>query len=490
MTLPFLLASALAVTAPDGAAVCRVTPPDLGADARLETTNLPGGVAWRIRYDGAGPRTVAREEWTFDFGKDLRCWPVSHAQGEYVPRTLSAIASLKPNRRGTAECPLVVEGDGWTAALGDAGVTDYARLRFASGERPGQLKAVLEGPASFTAPFATPWRYVHVAKDCVALANAQPAFLDALNAPSRIADTSWIKPGKVLRVCSLNEQDGRACVDFAKRNNFQYVELDAGWYGPERTGDPLKPNAYVKPVIDYANANGVGVILYVNDVPLHKNRDAILDQLSAWGVKGVKYGFVQVGGQAARKWVLDAIQAAADRRLLVDIHDEYRLTGIQKTYPNVLTVEGIRGNEEMPTAAHDAALSRTRSPTSSRSRASIRADSSSSSGTSVRRRSRNRTPRSTSGARFPARSTRRASSRARSARSPSSRAAPAGSGSWAASTPARSASSPCRSRSPAPAGSRCASSATSTPTTPNRAPTSRASRSRSIPPTPSPSPPP
>ena len=256
MTLPLVLASALAVTAPDGAAVCRVTPPDLGADARLETTNLPGGVAWRVRYDGTGPRTVAREEWTFDFGKDLRCWPVSHAQGEYVPRTLSAIASLKPNRRGTAECPLVVEGDGWTAALGDAGVTDYARLRFASGERPGQLKAVLEGPASFTAPFATPWRYVHVAKDCVALANAQPAFLDALNAPSRIADTSWIKPGKVLRVCSLNEQDGRACVDFAKRNNFQYVELDAGWYGPERTGDPLKPNAYVKPVIDYANAHG------------------------------------------------------------------------------------------------------------------------------------------------------------------------------------------------------------------------------------------
>ena len=360
MTLPLILASALAVTAPDGAAVCRVTPPDLGADARLETTNLPGGVAWRIRYDGTGPRTVAREEWTFDFGKDLRCWPVSHAQGEYVPRTLSAIASLKPNRRGTAECPLVVEGDGWTAALGDAGVTDYARLRFASGDRPGQLKAVLEGPASFTAPFVTPWRYVHVAKDCVALANAQPAFLDALNAPSRIADTSWIKPGKVLRVCSLNEQDGRACVDFAKRNNFQYVELDAGWYGPERTGDPLKPNAYVKPVIDYANANGVGVILYVNDIPLHKNRDAILDLLVSWGVKGVKYGFVQVGGQAARKWVLDAIQAAADRRLLVDIHDEYRLTGIQKTYPNVLTVEGIRGNEEMPTAAHDAALPFTR----------------------------------------------------------------------------------------------------------------------------------
>ena len=374
--IPFVLA-AISVATPDGLKVCSVTPPECGAGSVVETTNITGGVAWRIRHSAAG--TVGDEVWTFDFGRDFKCWPVSHAQGEYVPLTLSTIAKMRPmpgaaaiaagkghihnyasTFPGTAEGPLVVEGDGWVAAIGEAGVMDYAKLRFASGDRAGVVKTVLEGPTEVAAGGVTPWRYVRVAKDCVELANGQAAFMDALNEPSRIADTSWIKPGKVLRVSKLNEKCGRDCVDFALRNNFQYIELDAGWYGPERTGDPMKPHDYVKPIIDYANAKGVGVILYVNREPLKKNRDAILDLLVAWGVKGIKYGFVHVGDQKWRKWTIDAIQAAADRKLLADIHDEFLLTGIQKTFPNVLTVEGIRGNEEMPSASHNAALPFTR----------------------------------------------------------------------------------------------------------------------------------
>ena len=63
------------------------------------------------------------------------------------------------------------------------------------------------------APYVTPWRYVHVAKDAASLANAQPALMDALNAPSRIADTSWIKPGKVLRVAKLDTGCGKVAVE-------------------------------------------------------------------------------------------------------------------------------------------------------------------------------------------------------------------------------------------------------------------------------------
>ena len=241
MTIPCsILAAALSVTTPSGETVCRVTPPDLPADAVIETTNLTGGVAWRIRYGGTAPRTVANEEWTFDFGGDFKCWPVSHAQGEYIPLTLSTIAHERhPNYScscpGSCEGPLVVEGDGWVAALGEAGNLDYSRIRFASGAQKGQVKSVLEGAAIVAPPYVTPWRYVRMAKDCVELANGQPAFMDVLNAPSRIADTSWIKPGKALRVAKLGEESGKACVDFVLRNNFQYIELDAGWYGPERS---------------------------------------------------------------------------------------------------------------------------------------------------------------------------------------------------------------------------------------------------------------
>lgn len=156
-------AATFRVAAPDGSAVCSVAPPDHGADAAVETTNVAGAVAWRIRYDGTGERTIENEEWVFDFGADLRCWPVSHAQGKYVPKSLSTISSMRvrpgyapvaagigemhnyaTEYPGTAESPLVVEGAGFVAAIGDAGVLDYARIRFASGGRfrPSQQHAV------------------------------------------------------------------------------------------------------------------------------------------------------------------------------------------------------------------------------------------------------------------------------------------------------------------------------------------------------------
>ena len=384
-----LLAAAMTVVSPDGTKVCSVTPPEVGADARVETTNLVGGVAWRIHYGGTGERTVENEEWLFDFGEDLRCWPVSHAQGEYLPKTLSTIDTVAPmpdqSRKdnegrgrnyslvfpGTAESPLVIEGGGWTAVLGDAGVLDYARTRFARGPRPGTVKTLLEGAATVRLPYVTPWRYIHVARDPSALAETQPAFLKALNEPSRIADTGWVKPGKVLRVSRLTTDDAKRCADFAARNGFAYIELDSGWYGDERRGDPLKdglaPEKIAKgdrldvpEVVAYAKSKDVGVILYVNREPLKKNAAAIFDRLVAWGVAGVKLGFVNVGSQRWRRLTVEWIRMCAERKLVVDIHDEFRLAGLETTFPNVLTVEGIRGNEEMPVASHNAALVYTR----------------------------------------------------------------------------------------------------------------------------------
>lgn len=361
--------------------VCDVAFPKVPG-ATVETRRLDGGFAWRLRFSDAAARIVTNEVWRFDFGADLRCWPVARAQSAYAPKRLSSIGGdrrMKPSRHGayanwypgSAEGPLVVEGPGWVAALGDAGVIDYARLRFTGGGRTGCVATRLEGAAHVPSTRFTPWRYIHVAKDCVALANAQRRFLDALNEPSRLADTSWIRPGKVMRVARLTTQDGFATVDFAARNGLQYVEVDAGWYGPEQTGDPLKPSVDprravkgaafdLQAIIDRARSKGLGVILYVNWRPLLKARDAILDRLVAMGASGVKYGFVDVGSQMNRIQVVAAIEAAAKRRLVVDIHDEFRLTGIQRTFPHVLTVEGICGNEEMPSAAHNAALPFTR----------------------------------------------------------------------------------------------------------------------------------
>src|SRR5690606_3411035 len=68
----------------------------------------------------------------------------------------------------------------------------------------------------------------------------------------------------------------------------------------------------------------------------------------SWGIKGLKYGFVNVGSQEWTSWLHEAIRKAAKYQLMVDVHDEYRPTGYSRTYPNLMTQEGIRGDEESP----------------------------------------------------------------------------------------------------------------------------------------------
>ena len=103
-------------------------------------------------------------------------------------------------------------------------------------------------------------------------------------------------------------------------------------------------------VIEYGNAKGIGVILYVNQLALERQLDEILPLYEKWGVKGVKFGFVNVGSQHWTGWLHEAIRKAAQHQLMVDIHDEFRNTGYQRTYPNLMTVEGIGGNEDFPHA--------------------------------------------------------------------------------------------------------------------------------------------
>ncbi len=135
--------------------------------------------------------------------------------------------------------------------------------------------------------------------------------------------------------------------------------MNAGWYGNEYddasdattvTVDPRRSDGPLdlQRVIDYGKSQGIGVILYVNRRALEKQLDDVLPLVQSWGVAGLKYGFVNVGPQEWTQWLHDAVRKAADHRLMVDIHDEYRPTGYSRTYPNLMTQEGIRGDEESP----------------------------------------------------------------------------------------------------------------------------------------------
>ncbi len=330
---------------------------------------------------------IRREVTQFAFTEDDTAWAVYHAQGNYDPndaRKQSPLPKRGPvalsDLKSGVERPLTVRvATNLYCAITEARTVDYARMKL----RPATnatftLETFLDaergvnGQVTGTTPFTSPWRVVMLADSPGKLLEQNYLVLN-LNEPCALTDTSWIKPGKVIRDITLTTQGGKACVDFAVLHGLQYVEYDAGWYGPENDPksdardvhlDPLRnpdPNSLnLHEVIAYANSNGIGVILYVNHLAMEKQLDELLPLYESWGVKGVKYGFVNVGSQHWTAWLHAAIRKAATHHLMVDIHDEFRNTGYQRTYPNLLTCEGVGGNEEFPTPIHNATLPFTR----------------------------------------------------------------------------------------------------------------------------------
>jgi len=139
---------------------------------------------------------------------------------------------------------------------------------------------------------------------------------------------------------------------------------DANWYGTDQTSDATQirqPNLDIKDMAAYAHAHHMGAGLYVDARQVKKQRDVLFPLFrNDWGMDLVKIGFVPVGPQADTEWITQTLQKAAENHLMLNIHDGFRQTGIVRTYPNLLTVEGIRGNENMPSAQHNCTLPFTR----------------------------------------------------------------------------------------------------------------------------------
>ena len=312
------------------------------------------GVAFRYEFRNEDKEVNIEEERTeFNVPANASAWVSARAQGEISKVIVSEIEEAK-------ERPILLQySDSLFVAIGEAALVDYARMKLINRYAgSGVLMSQLEGEVKFDKPFNTPWRFVMAASQPGRLLENNYLLLN-LNEPNRIKDTSWIKPGKVIREITLTTRGGMACVDFAVKHNLQYIEFDAGWYGNEydeasdATTITVDPNRTKGPldligVIKYAESKGIGVILYVNRRALEKQLDNILPLFRSWGIKGVKYGFVNVGSQEWTSWLHDAVRKAAEHELLIDVHDEYRPTGYSRTYPNFMTQEGIRGDEESP----------------------------------------------------------------------------------------------------------------------------------------------
>lgn len=285
-------------------------------------------------------------------------WAQSHAN---KVKLLKSEAAWKEE----AERPLTLRLDnGLYAAIGEAALSDFVRGKLKL-KADNELQMALFHPADIITAYDMPWRFIMVGEKAIDLINNKQMVLN-LNAPCQIQDTSWIKPGKAFRVCRLDMKTCMEGVDFCVDRGLQYIELDAGWYGPEMkmSSSALKVletrDIDMPKLCQYAKSKGIGVWVYVNQRALYQELDQLLPLYEKWGISGIKFGFVQIGSQEWTTWLHNAVKKCADHHIMVDIHDEYRPTGWSRTYPNLMTQEGIGGNEEMPDAEHNTILPFTR----------------------------------------------------------------------------------------------------------------------------------
>ncbi|WP_316814224.1 glycoside hydrolase family 97 protein [Pedobacter heparinus] len=320
------------------------------------------GIAFRFFFPENEKGTYYRitsENTEFSLPEGTKAWVAKWAQAPYEKLPLS-------NWGYEAERPLTLElPNGLHAVLAEAQMVDYARTKFKlSTTKANTIQTAMFTPADLISPFATPWRVIMVAESPAQLAENNHLILN-LNEPSKIKDESWIKPGKIIRVMSQTTKDALENIDFVVARNLQYILFDWKWYGPAFSFSSDASKVAIKDfdlpaIIKYGKEKGIGIWLYVNQQALLMQSDSLFSIYKKWGVAGVKFGFVQSGSHRWTTWVEKAIQQAAANQIMVNIHDDWRPTGEQRSWPNLMTSEGIRGNEEMPDATNNTVMPFTR----------------------------------------------------------------------------------------------------------------------------------
>ena len=238
--------------------------------------------------------------------------------------------------------PALLQTGGSYALLTESGLTNgpAARLAIDHG-RPGVLRVAL--PRDQSLPRTTAWR-VAVVGDLGTVVGSDLSL--SLGRPSQIRDTSWIEPGRVAwSWWSDTKSPGdmwrqRAFVRAAAGYHWEYVLLDAGWNPRD-----------VPKIAAYARSNGVKIMVWTAWDALRDpgQRERLLSQWASWGVAGIKVDFL-LSDRASRIAMYGAIaRDAARHHLAVVFHGCTVPRGIQRTWPNVLTMEAVKGAErEIP----------------------------------------------------------------------------------------------------------------------------------------------
>ena len=312
-----------------------------------------------IRYSlpaiGNDSVEITKENTSFNFGQNYTIYQYNQ-ESAFTPVSIDTFNT-------SCDFPATLTNGKLYISIGEADNQGYTKPELKRSDLLHELSIafVRNRSVKMIGAWQSPWRTISFSKTAIGLHDHSQLFLK-LASPTK-SQTDWIKPGKLIRA-QLTTQSGKDCIDFAAKHNFQYIMFDAGWYGAEfrSVSDPTQPIPQIDmpAVIEYGKAKSIGVILYVNYVGLKARLDTLLPLYKKWGVSGFKFGFVDGLTQGGLVWLISAIQKVNENKFILNIHDNYKPTGLSRTYPALLTQEGIRGDENSPDAFHNTTLPFTR----------------------------------------------------------------------------------------------------------------------------------
>jgi alpha-glucosidase len=347
-----------------------------GTMLELDLRAYDDGVAFRYRVSGpnAELRTLQSEATGFALPPDAHLWmqpsdkvsTYSPAYETYYENGVS-VGTPSPTGLGWSFPVLFGTADNkhWGLVTEANLGPNYFGARLTNPRTNGLFQIRLPDPSeghgygplepSSALPWEMPWRVVILGDSPGTI--VESTLVEDLSAPATLADTNWIRPGRVAWSWwsdQVSPRDGgkqKRFIDFAAEMGWEYVLVDANW--------PIMDNGNIHEVIRYAKQKGVGVLLWyntggANNVVTEKPRGSLfypevrrfeLQKLKEWGVKGIKVDFFQSDKPALIKLYHDILKDAAEFQIMVNFHGCTVPRGWTRTYPNLMSMEAVRGEE-------------------------------------------------------------------------------------------------------------------------------------------------
>lgn len=363
----------------------------------IEVRAYDDGAAYRLISRHTKPTLVKSETAEYSFDADYMAFvPYAEASGERYCNSFESYYDEQPLSAMFADSlaltPLAVRlPQGMMAIVMDAGVENYPEMFIKNKKSDGKDKGYtlvadfapypLEHKiggysqvcliptrradyiAKLKGPQALPWRTVVIAECDIDLLNCDMA--QRLAPACRISDTSWIRPGKaawdwwnnktltgVDFPSGINNNTYFYFIDFAAKNHLEYIIIDDGWSGRESLTDNLNPNLDLKRLIAHGQKHNVGIILWSGWRTLIGNdtqgdmtlTETVMKHYADMGIKGFKVDYFNCNDQQAIASAYKIAECAARHHLVLDYHG-LKPFGIQRAFPNILNMEGVKGLE-------------------------------------------------------------------------------------------------------------------------------------------------